>query len=160
MWLSLQTGVVLNIISCFLLSGYTAVAFEGIYGQQPFVLPAWAVASSWPWLWAMISQFHLDLCLALSINLNENEVSQVWKKSNGRNFYWSAAVYKLENDTSYTTFVKIMWVLPGNVCFLISSDYVCYYFVTFHAQQRNCQTIWYVKHLLQVNKKMILMRNI
>ena len=40
-----QTGVVLNVISCFLLAGYTAAAFEGVYGEPPFALPAWAAAA-------------------------------------------------------------------------------------------------------------------
>ena len=41
-----QTGVVLNVISCFLLSGYTAGAFQAVYGEPPFALPAWANATA------------------------------------------------------------------------------------------------------------------
>ena len=37
-----QTGVVLNVISCLLLSGYTAGAFQAVYGEPPFALPPWA----------------------------------------------------------------------------------------------------------------------
>jgi hypothetical protein len=37
-----QTGIVLNVISCFLLSGYTVGAFQAVYGEPPFALPAWA----------------------------------------------------------------------------------------------------------------------
>ncbi len=37
-----QTGIVLNVISCFLLSGYTAGAFQAVYGEPAFALPGWA----------------------------------------------------------------------------------------------------------------------
>ena len=41
-----QTGIVLNVISCFLLSGYTAGAFQAVYGEPAFALPGWANATA------------------------------------------------------------------------------------------------------------------
>jgi hypothetical protein len=43
-----QTGLVLNLVSCLLLSAYTAGAFQALAGEDPFVTPAWAAAPSSP----------------------------------------------------------------------------------------------------------------
>jgi len=42
----LKAGVVLNLMSCLLLSSYTALAFQGLYGEDPFALPPWAVPTT------------------------------------------------------------------------------------------------------------------
>ena len=41
-----QTGAILNLVSCLLLSAYTAAAFESVYGEPPFALPPWAAAAA------------------------------------------------------------------------------------------------------------------
>mmetsp|Transcript_33554 Transcript_33554/g.79208 ORF Transcript_33554/g.79208 Transcript_33554/m.79208 type:complete len:113 (-) Transcript_33554:49-387(-) len=38
----ISTGVWLNLMACLLIALYTSFAFEMVYGEDPFVCPAWA----------------------------------------------------------------------------------------------------------------------